>query len=235
MKLAGRLGAAGGALFLIALIVLFGTLSLRWLIADVGWYERGFEINGISAVTGISDDQLRTSARQISRYLLMERDRIDDLSVTVGNQTRPLFNEREILHLGHVRDFIGWFYFLQYAAAGFVLLYLALSRPWMGSGRWRQLGQRLRWGGILTLAVFAGFGLLSMLNFEGLFLQFHLVSFEGNCWLFDGTKDYLVMMFPEGFWNDSAIRLAVLTAAQAVAAVLLGTLLRSLRPSPVPR
>jgi integral membrane protein (TIGR01906 family) len=94
----------------------------------------------------------------------------------------------------------------------------------MLGGARRDLGRKLRWAGILTFGVFGAFGLLSLLSFDELFLQFHLASFEGDCWLFDPTTDNLVMMFPQAFWNDSAVRLAMATGAQALAAIAVGSL-----------
>lgn len=219
------LSAVPGVLFVLSLPVLFGTLSLRWLVSDVGWYRAGFERNGVSERTGISAGELSASATQISRYLLLERDTLDDLLVTVRGQVRPLFNERETTHLGHVRGLMGSFYTLQLAAGAYALVYLlATWRHWRRD-RGRRFGNQLRHAGILTVALFAGFGVLSVMDFDQLFLQFHLASFDGDCWLFDPTKDNLVMMFPQPFWYDSALRLALATAAQAMGAFLLGTLL----------
>jgi integral membrane protein (TIGR01906 family) len=88
----------------------------------------------------------------------------------------------------------------------------------------------LRWGGGITLGLFAGFGVLSMLDFDNLFLEFHLLSFDNNLWILDPTKDNLLMMFPQGFWYDSAIRLALVTGAQASGALIVGGLLTATQP-----
>ncbi|MHB1159955.1 MAG: TIGR01906 family membrane protein [Chloroflexota bacterium] len=232
-----------GVLFVLSLPVLFGSLSLRWLVSDVGWYRAGFERDGVSERTGISAGELSASASQISRYLLLERERVDDLLVTVRGRVGPLFNERETTHMGHVRGLMGSFYTLQLAAGAYALIYLlAVCRQ-----RWRdrasRLGNQFRRAGILTVALFATFGLLSVMDFDQLFQQFHLASFDGDCWLFDPTKDNLVMMFPQGFWYDSALRLALATAVQAIGAFLAGTFLamkgsaagdRSLAPGSTP-
>jgi integral membrane protein (TIGR01906 family) len=216
------IGAA--ALAVAALVLLFGTLSVRWMISDTGWYRASFEKNDISLVTGIPKGELSESAGQISQYLLLKRNQLDDLSVTVRGQPRPLFNERETLHLSHVRGLLRDLYILQFAAGGYLVLYLIVARQSMLGGARRDLGRKLRWAGILTFGVFGAFGLLSLLSFDELFLQFHLASFEGDCWLFDPTTDNLVMMFPQAFWNDSAVRLAMATGAQALAAIAVGSL-----------
>jgi integral membrane protein (TIGR01906 family) len=45
----------------------------------------------------------------------------------------------------------------------------------------------------------------ALIDFDGLFLLFHYISFSNNLWILDPSKDYLIMMFPEGFFNDAAI------------------------------
>ncbi len=228
-------GIAAGA-FVLSLPVLFGTLSLRWLVSDVGWYRAGFSKYGVSERTGISPDELGRAAEQISRYLLLERDSID-IPVKVGNQMRPLFNERELKHLDDVQKLLAGFYTIQGAAAWWVILYLVACRLWLKGGSRSAVGNQLRWGGALALALFGAFGLLSMMDFDELFLRFHLISFDNDLWMLDPTRDYLIMMFPQGFWYDSAVRLATATGAQALVAILLGSLLAresstlSFRPS----
>ena len=49
------------------------------------------------------------------------------------------------------------------------------------------------------------FVVASLFNFDRLFLQFHLLSFSNDLWLLDPSRDYLIMLFPQGFWYDMAI------------------------------
>ena len=59
-------------------------------------------------------------------------------------------------------------------------------------------------------------GLGTLLNFDQLFLQFHLFSFTNELWQLDPTKDYLIMLFPQGFFYDAAIFCALATAGLAI-------------------
>ncbi len=221
MRLSSWLGRLASGLFVLSLPVLFGTLSLRWLVSDVGWYKAGFAKYGVSEPTNMAPAELDRSAGEISRYLLIQRDNVD-IPVKVGGVTIPLFNEREIHHMEDVQKLLSDFYNLQAGVAAYVLLYLAVGWIRHRGGGWPLLGTKLRWGGALTLGLFAGFGVLSMFNFDELFLQFHVMSFDNDLWILDPSKDRLVMMFPQGFWYDSAIRLALGTGAQALGALLIG-------------
>ena len=217
-------GVAAG-LFVVSLPVLFITTSLRWLVSDVGWYRAGFEKYGVSQTTGMSSDELAKAADQISRYLLFQRDRVDNIVVNVRGQDVLLFNDREDKHMSDVRALLGGFYTLQVTSGIYILLYLASASLWRKRDYWRALGRQLRWGGTLTVGLFVVFGAASFLDFDQLFLLFHEVSFSNNYWILDPRVDRLIMMFPDGFWYDSAIRLALATGGQAIAAILVGSLL----------
>ena len=46
----------------------------------------------------------------------------------------------------------------------------------------------------------------ALVGFERLFLLFHVVSFSNEYWILDPSKDYLIMLFPGGFFYDAALR-----------------------------
>ncbi len=59
-------------------------------------------------------------------------------------------------------------------------------------------------------------GLGALFAFDQLFLQFHLLSFANDFWLLDPTRDYLIMLFPQGFWYDATLFGALATAGMAI-------------------
>ncbi len=219
-------------MFILSLIVLFVTLSLRWLVSDTGWYESNFDKNLVSDTTGIASDELVRAAEKLSGYLLLQPDRIDDITVNIGGRTRLLFNDREIRHMRDVQSLLRGFYTAQYMAAGYALLSVAAVGWFRRESLWAMLGRGLRWAGVLTIGLFGLFGVLSVLNFDALFLEFHLISFDNNLWQLDPTRDNLIMMFPQPFWYDSALRLAMTAGAQGTIAILTGTILTKLAKKP---
>jgi integral membrane protein (TIGR01906 family) len=48
------------------------------------------------------------------------------------------------------------------------------------------------------------FAIASVINFDWLFTQFHIASFNNSYWMLDPSTDYLIMLFPGGFWQDIA-------------------------------
>jgi integral membrane protein (TIGR01906 family) len=80
----------------------------------------------------------------------------------------------------------------------------------------RRLGRALFFGGVLTLAVMVAVGIIVAIDFDWFFLQFHLFSFANDFWMLNPATDYLIMLFPQGFWFDAALACAAATAAGAV-------------------
>ena len=59
-------------------------------------------------------------------------------------------------------------------------------------------------------------GLVIAFDFEDFFLQFHLLSFANDFWILNPATDYLIMLFPQGFWFDAALFCALAAAAGAL-------------------
>jgi uncharacterized membrane protein len=59
-------------------------------------------------------------------------------------------------------------------------------------------------------------GLGIRFGFSQLFWQFHIISFPNEFWLLDPTKDYLKMLFPDGFFYDLFCAVALGTAGLAI-------------------
>jgi len=65
-------------------------------------------------------------------------------------------------------------------------------------------------------------GLGTMAGFDRLFLQFHVISFSNELWVLDPARDYLIMLFPQGFWYDATLFCTLGTAAGAILLGLAG-------------
>jgi integral membrane protein (TIGR01906 family) len=65
-----------------------------------------------------------------------------------------------------------------------------------------------------------GLGMLA--DFDWLFRQFHFLSFTNDLWMLDPTRDYLIMLFPGGFWFDALLFCALATVTGAVVLGIIG-------------
>ena len=144
------------------------------------------------------------------------------ISVTVikDGEPFPLFNEREVGHLKDVKGLFRMDYYVLLGTLVYALGYAGVRLFWRRDRR--QLAQGAAWGGGLTLALMIFLGLEALFNFEQFFLQFHLISFANDLWLLDPAKDYLIMLFPSGFWFDATLLCALATLVGAVILLVVG-------------
>lgn len=215
---------------LIVLIVplLLVTTNVR-LVADSPYlYSYGFQKYGIESVTGIEMGQLELAGEKIRDYFSNDQDYLVIDIERHGQKIKNLYNQREILHMKDVKNLIQLIYSIQIWS---LLLFITLILIGFLSIRLRKFSNvidPISWGGGLTLGIAAVVGILSLFGFQRLFLFFHLVSFDNDLWILDPTRDYLIMMFPQGFFFDATVFIVVLTLGQALLLWVLPRIIRRL-------
>ena len=209
------LGIAAKWLFILYLPVLLLTASLGWAMNSHGLYKYGFEKYNVSQTTGLAQSELEKAATGLISYFNSNEEHI---TVTVMKEGEPfkLFNEKEVLHLKDVKGLIWLDYWVLLETLIYVQANAGVSLFWRKRMYWRQLARAVIGGSGITLALMLALGLGILLNFDQLFWQFHLIGFTNELWLLDPAKDYLIMLFPRGFWYDAAILCAMATAAGAI-------------------
>ena len=215
LRLAGRIRWLPAALFVVAVPVFLVTGGITWAFNNIGLYEGGFEKYRIARASGISDADLRQVAVDLRAYFnsgdepLYVRARIFGLE-------RDLFNEKEVIHMADVKRLL-WGVYGAFAVSVACLVALTVA----GFALQRRvflptLARRTLWGGVLTVGLLVAFGLLSVVAFDALFLLFHQVSFANDFWRLDPRTDYLVLLFPQGFWFDATMWAALRSLAGGV-------------------
>ena len=207
-KILAALVVVSVPLFLIA-------ASVAWAVNDPGLYRRGFEKYNISLYSGITDEDLIGVGAELRRYFNSSEEPLR-VVVPVYGMERELYNEREVHHMRDVKGLVRGVYWV----AGITLAFLLVVK---GAGyyvwRWafaRQMARLGLYGGLLTLALVLAVGLFALVGFDSLFLIFHQISFANDLWQLDPRTDYLLIMFPLGFWFDATVRVAITTIAGAV-------------------
>ncbi len=203
-------------LFIICLPVLLLTASVSGAVNSLWLYKYGFEKYSVSQTTGLAQSELDKAATGLIDYF---NSGDETISLTVIKDGKPfrLFNEREVAHLRDVKGLFWLVYWLLLGTLIYALVYVGLSLFWWQDRR--RLAWGLVGGSCLTLVLMLALGLGTLLNFDWLFWQFHLISFTNELWMLDPTRDYLIMLFPRGFWYDASLFCALATA---VGAVILG-------------
>ncbi len=192
-------------LFVICIPLLLVTTWVRFAVNDVRLYEREFGKYGVSAATGMDEEELRWTVNRLITYFNSDEECIDS----------DLYTERETAHLKDVKGLIQLAYRLELGSLVYMVLYVAVNLTLRRAAFWRDLARRVLWGSGVTVGLLAVAGIGVATGFDELFLWFHLVSFRNDFWqLYPGDK--LLLLFPEEFFNDAALFVGGAALAEAV-------------------
>ena len=198
-------------LFILCLPLLLLTGSITLAVNSSWLYKYGFDKYDISLTTGLEPAELEIIATELTGYFNSDDEFV---SLTVGKDGE-LFNWREVSHLKDVKGLIHLGYRLLAGTLVYALGYSASVLFVKKPGYRRRLSRATAVGSGITLTLMLALGLGTLLGFDRLFRQFHIISFSNDFWLLDPGRDYLIMLFPQGFWYDATIFCALLTMAGA--------------------
>ena len=126
----------------------------------------------------------------------------------------PVFTPAEAGHMADVRGVV-----LAFAVVVLVAI-VALVAAWVGDRRrvafWRGVGVGAT---ILAVAVVV-VGAFLALFFDVAFEIFHRIFFAAGSYTFDPRTDRLVQLFPETFWTETSIALAVVVLGISIVVAL---------------
>ena len=203
------------ALFVMAVPVFLVTGSITWAFNNIGLYEGGFEKYRIARASGILPGDLKQVALDLRSYFNSGDEPLRVRTRVFGSE-RELFNEKEVIHMADVKRLL-WGVYAVFAASALSLVGLAATGFALRGRRYLpSLARRAMWGGVLTVGLLVVFGLVAAVGFDALFLLFHRVSFANDFWKLDPRTDYLVLLFPQGFWFDATMWAAVRAVAGGV-------------------
>ncbi|MEE9248636.1 MAG: TIGR01906 family membrane protein [Dehalococcoidia bacterium] len=213
--------ALGSILAVLAIPVLLTTSSLRFAINAGALYEYDFDQYDISLRTGIPRPELTRIGAEIRDYFNNDEEFIDPRATIYGEE-RQLFTQREIIHMKDVKGLVRGVYLLQWISLGYLLGYAALYATLRRGAALPLLARRALWGGGGTLVAILAIGLVSLVGFDALFLKFHQIGFSNDFWQLDPRVHKLIAMFPQSFFLDATIFVALMTIGQALLLVTAG-------------
>jgi len=196
--------AAARWLFVACLPLLLISSAVRIELNSSRIYEYGFDKYGISEVTRLKRAQLSEIAERLIDYFNSRTDTPQMTVVDRDGRQFELFHDYELIHLEDVKGLFRAGYGIQAASLAYIILYVLLLLLWERR-RWQDLAGATTWGCAATLGVIAMLGMAALFDFERLFIQFHLISFSNPYWMLNPGTDYLIMLFPSGFWQDVAL------------------------------
>ena len=206
---------------MLALGVVFAVLLPIFLIAinvgyvtDSDWlYTYNWWRNGIPERTGLPVSELDSAADQIKDYFANDAERLD-VRVNTSRGMVSLFDEREILHMIDVKDLMSYVAALSVWSGVVLVLCSALGLVIRRRDFFASLSRWLRWCALVWGIVIAAVVVVAIIDFTWIFTQFHLLSFANDLWLLDPFRHYLLLLFPERFFLEATLFVAVLTVIE---------------------
>jgi integral membrane protein (TIGR01906 family) len=192
--------------------VLIISVAVNIYSGSVDLYTGGFAKYQISTATGISNPQLKDVARSMVDYW-DGKVQSPQLEVDIRGMKRPVYSQKELIHLEDVRKIIDIFKILQFLS---IIVFLVTGLYIFFKFGVSRLLKGFQAGAVVTVVFLGSIMLWALMDFNSIFYFFHILSFSNDLWLLDPATDYLIMMFPSGFFFDSAILIVVTIIAVAI-------------------
>ena len=216
-----------GIIFAVCLPIFLITISVGYVTHSDWLYSYNWWRNDIPDRTGLPVDEVDSAADQIKQYFRNDAERLD-VTVNASRGSISLFGEREILHMIDVKDL------MRYVAAtsvwtGLILLFCAaIGIAIRRRGFFSTMSRWLRWCALVWGILIAVIVVISLIDFTWIFTQFHLLSFANDLWQLDPFRHYLLLLFPERFFLEATLFIALLTVIEFVG-LYVGTRLTEIR------
>jgi integral membrane protein (TIGR01906 family) len=197
-----------------ALLVFLITSNVRFVAGSQLIHTQLFERYDVSEQSGITPADLYQVSHTIEVYFAASSDAKLEVTTAVFGYNQPLFTDAEISHMADVKELFSKIYTLQLGLIAVLVLTAVLflkfsNRPFAFSlTLWFRRSVVL---GSFTILIVGG---LSLIAFDPLFTIFHRLGFPQGNWLFDPRTDFLVKIFPFGFWRDATLIIGALTIVE---------------------
>ncbi len=203
------------ALLFLAVPLLLLTANVWWAFTSQAFYLYGFDRFHVSDDTGISPEELRSVARSFTGYFTSP-DEFLGVEVSIAGLRRPLFNDRELVHMRDVKGLVQGVALVRNISLGWLAAYVLVGFA-LGHRKFLpSLMRHLRAAALVAIGGLLIAGTLVVVAFPALFRLFHLISFQNPFWLLDPATDYLVRLFPSQFFFEATIFIALATLGEAL-------------------
>ncbi len=212
------LGALAG--FCVSLLLL--TVLLDGCGSSAPLMERMFLLHAPPADTGLQEEDYAPMAQLVTGYLSGSTTEFQATRTLADGTEVLLFHDYEQQHMADCRElFVLCRKVLLVCAALLVVCALGLGLLRGGHAAW--MGAALGVGVLLTAAlVLAVWG---MVDFQGLFIRFHQLSFANSLWMLNPATDLLIRLMPVTFFIHYAAAIGGIWGAGMLLLLVLSLLL----------
>lgn len=140
-----------------------------------------------------------------------------------GEINKNFYSPKELLHLADVKNMISlvifqFYFFLSLLVLIILVLYIKKHINYLANS--------FKLASIVTILSIFFLAFMSQVNFDFIFLKFHVLTFKNNYWLLPADAN-LIKLFPQQFFIDFANSVAGLALFEAVLILLFTKLLLS--------
>ncbi len=220
----------------LALATLFGlALPVFIILANVEYvtksewlYSYNWWRNSIPERTGLPVAELNSGADQIKDYFTNDEELLD-LRVTVRGEEVSLYRQREIDHMVDVKGLMQGV-FNAVRITGLIALAVVIAGLFYFRKQrerfWDLLLVTLRWSALASGIIVGVFGIAVLIDFNFVFRQFHFLSFANDLWMLNPFTDFLIIMFPQRFFFEATLFIAIFSVLQFAAVMYAVALIR---------
>ena len=213
------------ALFGFALPVFLIAGNVEYVTGSDWLYSYNWWRNGIDDTTGITVQELNRGADQIKDYF-QNNEELLDLRVNLRGEEVSLYSEREVRHMVDVKGLMKGVS-NTVLITGLTALVIAIAGLiYMRAQFWGYLQRTLRWSALGSGLIVGVLGIAILIDFDFVFTQFHFISFANDLWQLNPYTDYLLIMFPQQFFFEATLMIAVMAVAQFAALYFAVSLIR---------
>lgn len=205
--------------FIIALPVFLLTSNVRILATNADYYRHGFRKYNAQQTTGVPLADLDRAADEMVHYFEDDSSTLRIL-VTQDGQEVSLFNARETEHMKDVKSLMRVVFRLNEISLAVVISYIVCVFIWAREKSLRTLAVQSLAGVGVGVAVVAAIGAFALAGFDQAWTKFHELVFNNDLWRLNPATDHLIQMFPEKFWEEATFLVAMLTAVEVLAIVI---------------
>ncbi len=202
-----------GVIFTLVLPIFLIAINVGYVTHSDWLYTYNWWRNGVSERTGLPTSELYSAADQIKAYFANDAERLD-VQVNTSRGVVSLFGEREILHMIDVKDLMRYVERVSVWSGGVLVLCAALGLAIRRGDFFASMSQWLRWCALVWGLMIATLVVVAIIDFTWIFTQFHLLSFANDLWQLDPFRHYLLLLFPERFFLEATLFIALLTVIE---------------------
>jgi len=183
--------------------------SIQLVTFDQSFYAAQYAKLNTASEIGMSSGDLKKVTHELTDYIRGRLDTLDNVTDQINGITRPVFNEREKLHMVDVKDLYQFAYRVRnislacIAVLSLILIYLSRRHAVKYFA-----ASYLAASALLLLLLLIAVPVIKS-DFNYYWNQFHYLFFDNDLWLLNPDTDIMIQMVPEPFFNQAVTRVII--------------------------